>query len=64
VRYLIVFAILALLVFLSPLFCGGPQVHELGADRASARHDHELRVRPDAPAAAGALARAPEGRSR
>jgi hypothetical protein len=64
VRYLAVFATLALLVFLSPLFCGGPQVHELGADRAAARPDRELRARPETPAAAGALARAPGGRSR
>jgi hypothetical protein len=64
VRYLVVFATLALLVFLSPLFCGGPQVHELGADRASARYDREPRARPDTPAAAGALARTSEGRSR
>jgi hypothetical protein len=56
VRYLAVFAALTLLVFLSPLFCGGPQVHELGADRAAARHDREPRPRPDRPAAAGPLA--------
>jgi hypothetical protein len=51
VRYLAVFATLAVLVFLSPLFCGGPQDHDLGADRASARRDRELRARPDIPAA-------------
>jgi hypothetical protein len=62
VSYLVVFATLALLVFLSPLFLGGPKVHELGADRASARYDRELRARPAAPAAAGPLARAPENR--
>jgi hypothetical protein len=61
VRYLAVFATLALLVFLSPLFCRGPQDHDLGADRASARHDRALRARPDAPASLP-LARAPQER--
>jgi hypothetical protein len=50
VRYLAALATLALLVFLSPLLCGGPRDHDLGADRASARRDPELRARPDAPA--------------
>ncbi|HZY90378.1 MAG TPA: hypothetical protein VFE78_36490 [Gemmataceae bacterium] len=62
-RYLAVFATLALLVFLSPLFCGVPQVHELAADRASTRHERELQSRPDRPAPLP-LARAPEGRRR
>jgi hypothetical protein len=60
VRYLAVFATLALSVFLSPLFCGGPQVHELGADRAAVR---QPRPRPDGPATLP-LARASEDRPR
>jgi hypothetical protein len=63
VRYLAAFATLALLVFLSPLLCGGPREHDLGADRATARRDPELRARPDAPATPP-LALAPQDRRR
>jgi hypothetical protein len=63
VRYLAVFATLALFVFLSPLFCGGPQVHDLGADRAAARPDRAPPARPDVPATPP-LARASEDRPR